>query len=746
MAFISCDLPQKIIFISLVSYTATLTKIPERMFRLGFLTKLIVIATAVLFCFVPYSFGRGGSKLYSIGINASWSSSLSWSFTLNGAASGFVPQSNDTVVVDRGVVLSNNFSFSGNGILEVLNTGILRGDNVNIDFSGSSSLKCSGEIKINNLSLNGNSSLIVETSGKILVRKLSDINSTANHSISGKLSVTGSLTVGALVSINGNGAIESVHYNGNGSAFNIHPASIIPDGSLISEFNWTGNLNSNWGEPKNWAGSSLPLATSNVAILAAAHNPEVTNKALSNNLYINSGSVLIINPEAFIHINGNLSVIGAGKFLLKNTHSKKSSLFLNGDAVGSIQSEYQVLKGQKNLVSSPVEMAYSKTFLNMYLRTYDESSSQWGSYIVPTNDPLQMMQGYELYSLSSETRTFEGTPDHNPKSYSLSNSGNGLNLTGNPFTCYIDWENNDNNAWQRNAIASAIYYPDPSGSGNFSVYLPGGDDAVSLNNGSRYIAPMQGFFVKADTKGSLVVNENSRVSSFNEVSHPVKNNSIKFKLDDGAGFTDEVLLRVLSNSTYGFDDKLDALKIQNTTDAPYICLKSEGNEKYAINSIPDVNSSVSIPLNIECKKAGHFTISNLGGTAFEYRYPVMLEDKELKKYIDLRTDSVYSFYQSPEMNAERFAIHFDSPQGVDEQVISNEISEVTVNTGEVIISGTDKTIYTAMLFSIDGKMISSYKGSLSGGISLSTGNQAAGVCILKLFDGKQTITKKIVTK
>jgi len=720
------------------------------MFKLGFSTKLILIATAVIFVFVSNSFGRGGSKLYSVGNSASWNSSASWSLKSNGTASGFVPQSNDTVIVDRGVALSSDFAFSGNGILEVLNTGKLRGDNVNLDFSDNSILKCSGEIKIGNLSLDRNSVLLVETSGKILVRKSNVINSVSSHSILGKLSVTGSLTVGSSVNIKGNGTIESVQYKGIGSAFSIHPASLIPDGSLISEYNWTGKVNSNWNDTQNWAGASLPLITSNVAILSSEHNPEVTAKAYSNNLYINSGSTLIVKTEAFININGNLSVIGSGKFLLKNTVAKKSSLFLNGDAVGSIQSEYQVLKDQKNLISSPVEMAYSKTFLNMYLRTYDESSSQWGSYIQPTNDPLQTMQGYELYSLSSETRTFEGTPDHNPKSYSISNSGNGLNLTGNPFTSYIDWENNDNNAWQRNSIASAIYYPDPSGSGNFSVYLPGGDDAVSLNNGSRYIAPMQGFFVKAINQGSLVVNENSRVSSFNEVAHSVKNNSIKFKLKNDAGLTDEVMFRVLDNSTYEFDDKLDALKIQNSTDAPSICLKSDGNVKYAINTIPDVNSSVNIPLNIESKKAGQFSISNIGGAAFEYRYPVILEDKELNKFIDLRTDSVYSFYHSPEMKSERFAIHFDSPQGVDEQVLPvSEISSVTVNQGEVIVNGTDNTVnkvYTAMLYTVDGKMISSYKGSLSDGISLSTGKQVAGVCILKLSDGVHTITKKIVTK
>jgi len=490
--------------------------------------------------------------------------------------------------------------------------------------------------------------------------------------------------------------------------------------------------------------TTLTASTSYIALVSSCINPEITDKTFSKNLYVNSGSLLTVYPNAVMQVDGNLSVIGAGKLLLKNTITEKSSLILNGDVSGKVQSEYQVLKDQKNLISSPVEMALSQTFLNMYLRAYDEASSQWGEYIVPTNDPMQVMRGYELYSLSSETRTFEGTPACDPKSYVISNSGNGLNLTGNPFTCFIDWENNDNKGWERNAIASAIYYPDPSGSGNFSVYLPGGDDAISLNNGSRYIAPMQGFFVKAGNKGSLTVNKNSRVSSLNKSKLILKNNSIKFKLCVIDGPNDEVLFRVIDNSTSGFDDQLDAIKIPCDSESPFLTLRSDDDVKYAISTIPLVNSSLDIPMNIECGKAGQFSLSAAGAFNFEYRYPVVLEDKQLNSFTDLRADSAYSFYHTPEMNSDRFVIHFNSANAVNEQQVDH--SEVTVTPGQVIVSGKEDEVYTALLFSADGRLINTSKGTLSGGINLSTRNTAAGVCILQLSNGKQTITKKIFTK
>lgn len=118
-----------------------------------------------------------------------------------------------------------------------------------------------------------------------------------------------------------------------------------------------------------------------------------------------------ILPAAVLEVSGTL-VKGIGKLLLKNTVSEKSSLLLNGGVDGNIQSEYPVIAGKNSLVSSPVSSAVSGTFLSMYLREYDEPASQWGNYIIPTEDPLQVMRGYEVYSLFSETRVLK---DHQIK-------------------------------------------------------------------------------------------------------------------------------------------------------------------------------------------------------------------------------------------------------------------------------------------------------------------------------------------
>jgi hypothetical protein len=293
-------------------------------------------------------------------------------------------------------------------------------------------------------------------------------------------------------------------------------------------------------------------------------------------------------------------------------------------------------------------------------------------------------------------------------------------------------------------VASAIYYPDPSGSGNFSVYLPGGENSVSLNNGSRYIAPMQGFFVKAGQQGALTINGNSRVRSLKDSKQGITNNLIKFKLNDSNGMADEAAFRVIESSTFGFDDNMDALKLAGNDGSPSINFGSEGEAKYAIHTIPTLDQSTNVPLNIECSNAGMFTISTSGSLHFAQKYPIVLKDKELNISIDLITDSVYTFYHSPSMDSRRFELQFSTAQGV--SVGFGAETQIQTLDGEILITGKANETYTANLFSIEGKLINSTNGILSEGIRLNTGNQHNTICILQLRNSGKSSTNKILIR
>ncbi|MFZ4547081.1 MAG: T9SS type A sorting domain-containing protein [Bacteroidales bacterium] len=710
----------------------------------GLFSKILISVFIAFFVSVSYSYSRVSEKLYSIGDNSPWNSASTWSRTADGIPCGLIPQNNDTVVIDRFVVLNTDFCFSGNGCLIISATGILQGSNYNMGFTGSSALNCTGELSLYNLHFSDNSYLFIDVNGQALLNNNLIVNSLNKHLVLGSITVNGNLSLGQSVEILANGLIESASYTGNGSISGVNLSNQAYYGSIISENNWLGTISCDWDEPLNWSLGVVPNGNSNISMLVSSNSPQVSGYATCNNLYVNSAVMFVVKENAVMDILGNLKVNANGEMLLKNSSIAKASLILNGDVSGEIKSEYQIVAGQKDLLSSPVGTALSSTFLNMYLRSYDESSSQWGEYITPTNDPLEVMQGYELYSLSSATRIFEGIPNHSAKSFAISNSGNGLNLTGNPYPCYVDWENNDNNAWQRNSIASAIYYPDPSGSGNFSVYLPGGDNALSLNNGNRYIAPMQGFFVKAGKQGSLTVNQNSRVRGMKDSRQGINNNSIKFRVNDSNGLSDEAAFRVMDYSTFSFDAEFDAIKLKGDAGSPNLYFGSAGDIEYAINTVPELNSSLSFPLNLTCTNAGTYTVSTQGGLNFEQAYPVILEDKELNISIDIRNDSVYSFFHSPEMDPKRFELHFNSTQGISENI---EVSpQIQVRQGEILISGKSTETCTATLFSIDGKRLNSTTGILSEGISLLTGKYNNGVYILYIKNSQCSSATKILIK
>lgn len=52
--------------------------------------------------------------------------------------------------------------------------------------------------------------------------------------------------------LNGNGTIEAMQYAGGGYLFGFSPASIVPEGSIISQNNWMKTVSKNWNEPLNW--------------------------------------------------------------------------------------------------------------------------------------------------------------------------------------------------------------------------------------------------------------------------------------------------------------------------------------------------------------------------------------------------------------------------------------------------------------------------------------------------------------
>jgi len=708
------------------------------------LTSKHILLLLQLICLGLFVTGRESAKLYSIGNNSAWNQSSSWSLTENGPVSGLVPQANDSIIIGTSVVLNNDFTISGSGNVLVKSAGLLRGNAFRFTFAGSSSMQCQGEVQLYDLIVGDNSSISIASTGKVSVVHSMLINSQLPILVAGKLSVAGELNCGSSstgeAEITGTGTVSSQVFGGSGEIMSTSPCSLIPAGSIVSEINWIGNVSSDWNDPLNWAGNVIPSSQSNIAIQNSINTPVISGSFFCHNLFLSPGTKLVILPSSSLHIDGELFIDPSAELLLKNTLVEHASLINYGFGSGKVKSEFQVAGNTSVFVATPVADALSGVFVNMYLRGFDEANSGWGSYIVPTDVQLTPMQGYELFSPYSATRYFEGTPNFGNYSQVVSSTNEGWNLIGNPYPCYIDWQSGTRNpeGWQRGSVAAAIYYTDASGSGNYSVYIPGSDDA-SINRGSRFIPPMQGFFVKAKQAGAILVNKQAIASEVTLSDFILHNTALKFKVE-GNSYSDETVVRFNTSSTFAFDDDFDAYKMNGIEDAPSLYTSMEDGTHMAINTMPSLSSNLQIPIGITSNSEKEFKMTVSGSSNFEFRYPLTLEDKATNTFIDLRSDSSYVFSHSPLSDPNRFILHFDVVSGTNENVTSQ--TEIVMVDGNIKISGQENRKCTVEVFGMDGKQLLRTSGSLSPNMVVPFRNNH-GIYLVKVTTNTTSYARKL---
>jgi hypothetical protein len=675
--------------------------------HIAFLIQLVLVGLFVS--------GRESTKLYSIGNNLPWNQPNTWSLSQNGPACGFIPQSNDSLVISNSVVLNTDFILTGLGNIKVESSGLLRGNGFRLTLQGSSKLFCQGEVQLYNLMITDSSSVSISNSGEISVVMIMQNISDIPLKVDGILTVYGTLDCGSLThqqsAIIGIGKVSSTDFNGVGTVMSYNPCSSLYGGSILSEINWTGAVSNDWNDPLNWTGNQVPESFSNVALLKSENNPVISGTGHCHNIFLSPNTNLIIMPTSVLQVDGELYVDQAAELLLKNSALEYASLINTGFVTGKVKSEFQVTGNTPVFISTPIADALSGVFVYMYLRSFEEANSTWGNYIIPTDVQMTPMQGYELFSAYSDTRYFEGTPNSGEISQSISSSEDGWNLIGNPYPCYIDWQTNAKSpqGWQRGSIASAIYYPDASGSGNYSIYVPGSDDA-SLNGGSRYIAPMQGFFVKARQSGVIQVNNQVVAQNISFPGNILHNTALKLRVE-GNGFSDETVIRFNTTSTFAFDDDFDAYKMTLNENAPSLFSIIGDGTKMAINTLPDLSSDLTVPIGLTCNTDKEFKLTVFGGANFGFRYPLTLEDKETKTFIDLRVDSTYVFHHTPLSDPNRFVLYFDVVSGISEN--PSDEPEIIMSNGNIKVTGKENKNCTIDVFGIDGKQILHTSGILS---------------------------------
>ena len=106
------------------------------------------------------------------------------------------------------------------------------------------------------------------------------------------------------------------------------------------------------------------------------------------------------------------------------------------------------------------------------------------------------------------------------------------------------------------------------------------------------------------------------------------------------------------------------------------------NEKIALNSMAPVTNGVSIPVGIQVKNSGNYSLSVEGIENFASLTGLSLEDLKLGYTQNLMTNPVYNFATEVTEDAGRFLLHFAGTIGI------GELSNSTIN-----IYSNEKTVF-----------------------------------------------------
>lgn len=470
-------------------------------------------------------------------------------------------------------------------------------------------------------------------------------------------------------------------------------------------------------------------ATSNYIVKDVEMFADVTLKITSTGALEIIGDIANTDENALIVVDADKNGIGS---LVHNSDDVKAKVNCYVDN-SSISRNWSA---DWHFISSPVVNQTIESFIpteeNYDFYSWSEFNSTWNNqkkdnsttneFYTDNGFDFAKGRGYLVAYENEGYKKFLGTLNNGDVTYPLSCSTDGefvverytgFNLLGNPYPSYIDWEAE---GWTRDMLELQTVWIYDDDVNNYITYTLGG---VATNGGSQYIAPCQGFFVKALTPGDFVMTNDIRTKSKSAFRKDNDENIFKVRVN-GASGQDEIAVVIGDN-----DDVFKMFSLNESAPSLYI---NKGVDNYTVVYIDDEKS---LPLNFETESMSMFTISlSEAGNDFTQIY---LEDRLTGEKVNLLTDS-YSFLHSKSNTKERFVLtmtHSSQPTA--------HSHFAYINNGEIIIDDINGNAQIN-IYDVTGRRVFSRDDVHS----VQTNGYSAGVYIIQKIDDKGINTQKIV--
>lgn len=450
---------------------------------------------------------------------------------------------------------------------------------------------------------------------------------------------------------------------------------------------WAGLIDSDWDKPGNWEKELLPGSDALVVIPVTPNNPLISSQGNQiEALEIRQGAALTIGATGNLNVTQTIQNLeGNGGLIIASTPGGTGSLLHHNDSVQATFQRY--ISGEPQawqMISSPAagqpisgdftptggSDAYGDgTRYDFY--AWHEPDTSW-VYLLnddqpPTwltangNNTFRPGRGYLIsYKDLHPTKAFQGRLNNGTVSLQLAKTAGqgsefGHNLIGNPYPSSIDWK--ASSGWERSILEN-------SGGGydiwiwsetnlNYGAYNSASASDVGTLGVSRYIAPTQGFFVKAGQSGTFSMNNAVRVhegagnwlkSAGNEQNKLI----VRIESTDGLG-NDEVMIEFeCTGATSGTPKKFSFVPT-----APGLFLP-DGEKKYSIRLLGEKEKYPVLPLSLKPGSTGNYKLSAF----FDYSGFEVLElhDRETGARHNFKTMAQYSFQATTADRTNRFVL------------------------------------------------------------------------------------------
>ncbi|MFN3528990.1 MAG: T9SS type A sorting domain-containing protein [Bacteroidia bacterium] len=450
----------------------------------------------------------------------------------------------------------------------------------------------------------------------------------------------------------------------------------------------------------NSAADKIDAGTSTLVLNGTAAQAISINSAMNNLTIDKSAGTATINSDLALNnlLTLTVGVLDAnGHLILKSTSATQTAQVIGGNnsnLIGDVIAERFLPWSSANnngfrfvshpLRANPVFNTVSNLpTANNTLIGYDEAGN---AYVGINNRGNSWPQGvgYGVWANAVNTLEFIGALQLSDlNNISMSNTNNRWNYAGNPFPSVLDWEEVTLNDMQ-DAVWVWVKDDVAEGGGVWAAYV----DGVSTDGGSQYIAPMQGFMVRALASGSPSISfpATARVSGQSPAYQRVSTTAdlLRVNLRKAANGSEmQTIIRFRPQASNSFDASFDAEFVSDFMNAtPDLYTTDAQGVKYSINSLEPLGAQpVLVPLQVETFGAGEFSFA-FNSSAMISGASIQLEDTKLGSFSTINDGDVVSFTAAATDAVDRFRLHFN---GMATSVHDSQLDQLNMYAHEGIL-------------------------------------------------------------